>query len=137
MKLLLHTDGASRGNPGHAGIGVVIEDGTGNTIAEIAEYAGEVTNNIAEYTALIRGLEESVQLGGKEIKVLSDSELLVKQLKGEYRVKNAGLIPLFQKVIKLKNNFDKFEIEHVRRGSNKRADELANMGIDQQLHGNS
>ena len=137
MKLIIHTDGASRGNPGEAGIGAVIEnaENENETLYEIAEYVNKMTNNAAEYTAVIRALEKASELGGSEVLLLSDSELLVKQVNGEYRVKNAGLQPLYQKVFELKQQFKSFKIQHVRREQNKRADKLANMGIDQNLNG--
>lgn len=128
-ELTLFTDGGSRGNPGPAGIGAAIyRDGV--LVGEIGEYIGETTNNIAEYKALIRGLEECVRLGGKRIKAFADSELLVKQINGQYKVKNAGLIPLFKEVLRLIVRFDEFSIEHVLREKNKVADALANKGMD-------
>lgn len=130
MKLVMHTDGASRGNPGDAGIGVLIEDTQGGVLVEIREHIGQTTNNVAEYSALIRALEEGLRLGGTEAEVYCDSELMVKQLKGEYRVKNEGLLPLFRQVIQLKNQYRRFTINHVPREENKRADQLANLGID-------
>lgn len=130
-KLIIYTDGASRGNPGEAGIGVVIYNDQEEVVQEISEYLGQATNNVAEYTALIRGLEEGLKIGGDQVEVYADSELLVKQLKGEYRVKNPGLIPLFQKITNLRGNFESFNITHVRREYNKRADMLANQAIDQ------
>jgi len=130
MKLQIFTDGAARGNPGPAGIGIVIKQ-AGQIIAEIADYIGKTTNNIAEYSAFIRGLEQAVKLKAKEISVFCDSELLVKQIKGEYRVKNQGLAPLFARAKALIDNFDKFEITFIPREKNKAADQLANQGIDQ------
>ncbi|MEW6661560.1 MAG: ribonuclease HI family protein [Bacillota bacterium] len=130
MHLVIYTDGASRGNPGDAGIGVLIMDIEGQVLLEIAEYLGQATNNIAEYTALIRGLEEGLRIGGTEVLVYCDSELMVKQLNGLYRVKNEGLIPLFRQVFQLRQKYRKFTIVHVPREKNKRADQLANLGID-------
>lgn len=129
LELTLFTDGGSRGNPGPAGIGAAIYH-DGALIGEIGEYIGETTNNIAEYKALIRGLEECQRLGGVRIKAFADSELLVKQINGQYKVKNAGLIPLFQEVQWLTRHFEKFTIEHVLREKNKVADALANKGMD-------
>jgi len=130
MKLTIFTDGAARGNPGPAGIGIHIKQ-ENKVIAEIADYIGETTNNIAEYSAFIRGLEEAVKLKAKEIAVFCDSELLVKQIKGEYRVKNQGLIPLFIRARALLDNFKKIDLKHIPREQNKEADRLANLGIDQ------
>ena len=130
----LHTDGASRGNPGHAAIGVVIERaGDGAVLDEIAEYLGETTNNIAEYRALIAGLRRAAELGATEVEVWSDSELMVRQLQGRYQVKNEGLRPLFVEASRLSRRFAAFRIEHTLRGGNRRADELANVAIDRAL----
>ena len=130
MQLIIHSDGASRGNPGDAGIGILITDVKGQVLLEIAEYLGQATNNVAEYTALIRGLEEGLKIGGTEVLVYCDSELMVKQLNGLYRVKNEGLIPLFRQVLQLRQKYRKFNISHIPREKNKRADQLANLGID-------
>lgn len=130
QELTLYTDGGSRGNPGPAGIGAAIYR-EGTLVAEIGEYIGETTNNVAEYRALIRGLEECRRLGGTRIKAFADSELLVKQLNGQYKVKNAGLLPLFQEVQWLIKGFDKFSLVHVLREKNKVADALANKGMDE------
>ncbi|MFH1361997.1 MAG: ribonuclease HI family protein [bacterium] len=130
MKLTIYTDGAARGNPGPAGIGILIKQAD-KIIAEISDYIGETTNNIAEYSAFIRGLEEAAKLKAKEVSVFCDSELLVKQIKGEYRVKNQGLRPLFARAKALLDNFDKFSLKHIPREQNKEADALANRGIDQ------
>jgi ribonuclease HI len=130
MQLVIHSDGASRGNPGDAGIGILITDVKGQVLLEIAEYLGQATNNVAEYTALIRGLEEGLKIGGTEVLVYCDSELMVKQLSGLYRVKNEGLIPLFRQVLQLRQKYRKFNISHIPREKNKRADQLANLGID-------
>ncbi len=119
----MHADGASRGNPGASGIGVVIEGG-GKT-REISEHIGTATNNVAEYSALVRGLEEARALGVEEITVYLDSELLVKQMTGAYRVRNPGLRPLYERAASLAGSFKKFSIRHVRRGQNARADDLA------------
>jgi ribonuclease HI len=135
-KIIVHTDGAARGNPGPAGIGIVIKKGA-QTVAEISDYIGKTTNNIAEYTALIRGLEETLKLGHKTAHFYLDSELLVKQIKGEYKVKNEGLKPLFLHAKTLIGKFKVFSIEHTWREENKEADNLANQGIDNHLKNNS
>lgn len=130
MILTAFTDGASRGNPGQAGIGVVIYNDKDEVVAELSEYIGEATNNVAEYTAVIRALEKGLELGGVEISLYTDSELLAKQVKGEYKVKNEGLIPLYKQVVNLKGEYDKFVVTHVPRAKNKVADGLANQAID-------
>lgn len=130
-KMVLHTDGASRGNPGEAGIGIVIYDENGVPMREIARYLGKVTNNIAEYTALIEGLRAATELGAKDIIIRSDSELMVRQVMGEYKVRNQGLQPLFVEARRLLMHFHYWRLEYVPRELNRRADELANEGIDQ------
>ncbi len=130
MQGIVFTDGASRGNPGAAGIGFVITAPDGTVLAEEGHFLGQATNNVAEYTALIRALERAAELGCRDITVYADSELMIKQLNGEYRVRNDGLIPLFQEVQRLKRNFSKITFGYVPRERNKRADQLANMGID-------
>jgi len=128
-KIEVYVDGASRGNPGEAGIGIVIKQGN-KILLEVGSYIGKATNNVAEYMALIRGLEEAIIMGDEHVKVISDSELLVKQIKGEYKVKNEGLKPLFFHAKELIKKLKKFEIEHAYREENKHADKLANQGID-------
>lgn len=132
-RLTVYTDGASRGNPGNAGIGIVFIDENNNVIKEINDYIGETTNNIAEYTALVTALREALEMQCDEIKVFSDSELMVKQINKEYQVKNKGLKPLYEEVCSLINEFKSFTIQHIRREHNKRADELANRGIDEAI----
>lgn len=126
----MYTDGGARNNPGIAGIGIVIEDKDGNIIKEISQYIGEQTNNMAEYKALSRGLEAALDLGIKKITCYSDSELVVKQLKGEYRVKNERIVCMYNMVIPLTEEFDDFKIIHVKRELNKKADKLVNEAID-------
>ncbi|WP_353684807.1 ribonuclease HI family protein [Thermodesulfovibrio sp. 3907-1M] len=123
MKAQLYCDGASRGNPGDAGIGcLIILD---NKKIEISEYIGKTTNNVAEYTALIRGLEETLKQKVQEIEIFSDSELLVRQINGVYKVRNKKLIPLYEKVKELLTKFKKYQIFHVYREENFIADRLA------------
>ncbi|OGC10841.1 hypothetical protein A3J90_04000 [candidate division WOR-1 bacterium RIFOXYC2_FULL_37_10] len=129
MKLQIFTDGASRNNPGHAGIGIVIKR-DGETILEVGDYIGKTTNNIAEYMAAIRGLTEALILKGTEVELFADSELMVKQIKGEYRVKNEGLKPLYNQLQSLIKKLKLFKAKHIRREENKQADMLANKGID-------
>jgi ribonuclease HI len=128
--LVAHVDGAARGNPGPAGIGVVLADPQGNVLKEIAEPLGRTTNNVAEYTALIRALEEARGLGCSKISVYTDSELMARQISGQYRVKTEHLFPLYQRVMLLLTAFDRATVTHVRREQNKHADKLSNLGAD-------
>jgi len=132
-KLIVYCDGASKGNPGEAGIGYVIKDEKGEIIKKVGDYIGHATNNVAEYTALKRALLDCLKLKGKEVAVYSDSQLMVKKLKGEYGVKNKGLIILYNEVMDLIQRFDTFIINHIPREKNKEADKLANHGIDRGL----
>jgi ribonuclease HI len=128
---LLMVDGASRGNPGDAGCGAVIFDPDGETVRELSRYLGKTTNNVAEYAGLLMGLEEALKLGVKRLRVESDSELLVRQLTGVYRVKEPRLIELHGKAQELFRRFESHRIRHVYREQNKVADKLANRGIDE------
>ncbi|SHM06281.1 ribonuclease HI [Caldanaerovirga acetigignens] len=132
-RLKVYVDGASRGNPGDAGIGIVMLDENGNVVKEMSDYIGQTTNNIAEYTALITALKEALEMGCEEVEVFSDSELMVKQINGQYQIKNEGIKRLYSQVTQLMKEFRSFSINHVRREYNKRADELANEGIDMAL----
>ena len=132
MTVQIFTDGAARGNPGPAGIGVVIRTDK-EVLLEVADYIGKTTNNVAEYMALIRGLEEAIDLGQRSVEVFADSELIVRQIKGEYRVKNEGLAPLFYNATSLIKKFKHFSITHVPREENEHADKLSNKGIDDQM----
>lgn len=129
--LIIHTDGGSRGNPGKAGIGCVIENQNGEK-EEIYKYIGVTTNNIAEYMALKTALLRAAELGEKNVSVFMDSELVVKQIKGEYKVRNEGLKPLYNEVMDIIKRFDSFEITHVMRSDNKEADRLANKAMDEE-----
>ncbi|MFH2063464.1 MAG: ribonuclease HI family protein [bacterium] len=129
-RFIIHTDGGARGNPGPSGIGVLIEDQDGNTVLEHSRYLGEVTNNQAEYTAVIDALEHSKERGAEELEFYLDSELVVRQLNGDYRVKDRDLAKLFLKVWNLKSSFRKVTFTHIRREQNKRADRLANEAMD-------
>src|SRR5437588_9495162 len=128
--LIAHTDGGARGNPGPAGYGVVIHDAQGGKVAALSQYLGKQTNNFAEYQALIGALEYAVEHGPKAIKVISDSELMVRQIKGIYKVKDPTLKDLHGRASQLMRKLDWFEIEHVLRGKNREADELANAAMD-------
>ncbi len=129
-RVIVHTDGAARGNPGRAGIGVQITAPDGEVLAEIAEGLGETTNNVAEYTAAIRGLERAAELGATEVTLRTDSQLLVNQLSGVYRVKTPHLQPLHRRIRSLAAGFDRVSYEHVPRAQNTEADRLANLGAD-------
>jgi probable phosphoglycerate mutase len=134
-RLILSCDGAARGNPGPAGIGVVVADESGVVLAEIAEGIGVATNNVAEYTAAIRGLERARDLGAAEVLLRSDSRLLVEQLAGRFKVRNAGLRPLHAQATALAERFERVRFEHVPRERNAEADRLANLGVDAWLAG--
>ena len=126
----LYVDGASRGNPGDAGIGALILDGDKNTVEEYYEYIGRQTNNAAEYMALIGGLKKVKKYNPSVLKIFSDSQLMVQQVKGQWRVKDSNLMLLYNKVTGLLSGIDSWQINAVPRNENKRADALANMGID-------
>ena len=126
----LYVDGASRGNPGPSAIGVVIEAEYGYVIDMWGDYIGIATNNVAEYTALIRGLKKILDLKIREVKIFSDSELLVKQLNGDYRVKDKKLKKLFEEVKELEKKFNRILYQHIPRERNTRADSLANMALN-------
>ena len=127
--VIAYADGGSRGNPGPSGCGAILEQ-NGQLLATVSEFIGVSTNNIAEYTALIKILERALAMGVKHIEVRMDSELVVKQMCGQYAVKNLGLQPLFRKADMLSQRFSRFTIAHVRREANKKADELANQAMD-------
>ncbi len=131
--MIVSCDGASRGNPGPAGIGVQITDDEGAVLAEIAEGLGETTNNVAEYTAAIEGLKRALKLGGTDVLLRSDSQLLINQLTGRYRVRTAHIVPLHREVLSLAAEFDRISYEHVRRERNTEPDRLANEGVDRML----
>ena len=128
--MIVACDGASRGNPGPAGAGAQLTDEDGRVLAEVAEGLGETTNNVAEYTAVILGLERAAELEVNDVIVRSDSQLLVNQLTGRYRVKSPHLLPLHRRVRELAAGFDSIEFRHVRRELNTEADRLANLGAD-------
>ncbi len=125
-----HCDGGSRGNPGPAGFGAVIEDPEGNVVAQLSEYLGKQTNNYAEYSGLLAVLDWALKHGAKRMSVVSDSELMVRQMKGQYKVKNSGLRPLWEEAQKRASRFEDFDVRHTLRGGNKEADRLANEAMD-------
>jgi ribonuclease HI len=130
VKVTIYIDGGARGNPGPAAAGIVISDGDGTALRESGVYIGEATNNVAEYTGLVRALEAALAMEATEVEAYSDSELVVKQMAGEYRVKNKGLIPLYEEATYFSKQFDAFSLTHVRREKNVKADALVNMAID-------
>lgn len=134
-RLVIHCDGAARGNPGPAGSGAFLTTPSGEVIDEIAVGLGETTNNVAEYTAAILGLERAQELGAREVLLRSDSQLLINQLNGVYRVKTAHLQPLHRRIRELAGTFERVTFEHVRRERNVDADRLANLGVDRWLAG--
>jgi ribonuclease HI len=132
QNLIIYTDGASRNNPGEAGAGVFIMQDD-EPVARIARYLGTATNNVAEYTAAIIGLEHAVKLGVSRVKLFADSELLVKQLNGQYRVKNEGLKPLYNRAKELIAKIGSVEVQYIPRAQNSEADALANKAIDEKV----
>jgi ribonuclease HI len=133
QELTIYTDGASRNNPGEAGAGIFILQGE-NPVKKIARYLGKTTNNIAEYSAAIIGLEHAVHVRASRVRLLADSELLVKQLNGHYKVKNEGLKPLHAKAKELIAKIGSVEVQYIPREMNKEADALANKAIDGKIN---
>ncbi len=131
--LNLYTDGASRGNPGHAGAGAVLIDEKGAVVATGKKYLGLCTNNVAEYRALILGLEEALRMHCRRLRIFLDSELLVNQINGSYRVKNENLKGLMQDVRKLLSFLDGYTVQHIGRSGNHLADGLANEALEEAL----
>ncbi len=129
----LYTDGAARGNPGPAGAGAVIVSPQGHIVAKVGKFLGDNTNNYAEYMGLILGLKRAKAMGIRELDVLADSELLVRQLNGEYQVKAENLRPLFEEARQLLKAFPEVTLRHIRREENEAADEMSNRAIDQRL----
>jgi probable phosphoglycerate mutase len=128
--LVAHCDGGSRGNPGPAGYGAVIEDQNGRILARLSEYLGKRTNNYAEYSALLGVLAWCLENKHRRLRVVADSELMVKQMQGKYKVNSPDLRPLWEEARRRANQLDKFEIAHTLRGGNKEADQLANDAMD-------
>jgi len=129
-KAVIYADGASRGNPGPAAIGAIIKDERGRLITSISQRIGRATNNQAEYRAIIAALEEAARLGAKQVEIKTDSELVVKQINGEYRVKKATLKPLYQQVKQRQGSLEGFTITHILRQQNIEADNLANKALN-------
>jgi ribonuclease HI len=128
--LILQFDGGSRGNPGPAGIGVTVSTASGERLYELGEFLGRCTNNVAEYTGLVRGLAAAKALGATRLIVRADSELIVRQLNGQYKVKSPDLKPLYQRAVALMAEIGEVKVSHVFREGNARADALANLAMD-------
>jgi ribonuclease HI len=129
-KLVVHVDGGARGNPGPAAIGVVISGPDGVVLDEVAERIGVATNNVAEYRALLRGVERAAALGATEIELVNDSELVARQLTGAYKVKHPAMKPLYEEAIAALRGFDRWRIRSVPRAQNAHADALVNAALD-------
>jgi ribonuclease HI len=134
-RVTVNVDGGARGNPGPAAIGVVLRDESGQVLEEVGETIGEATNNVAEYKALLRGIELAGAHGATELELIGDSELVVRQVEGRYKVKNAGMKELHAEVKRALSNFDSWSIDHVRRAENADADRLVNQALDGVLDG--
>ncbi len=128
-KVVIHSDGVSRGNPGPAAIGAIIRDERGRLLASISQRIGRATNNQAEYRAIIAALEKALALGARQVELDSDSELVVRQIKGQYRVRKEALRPLYQRVKELQSLLEGFTIRHIPRQQNREADKLANAAL--------
>jgi ribonuclease HI len=133
VRVVVHVDGGSRGNPGPAAVAAVATDADGEPLGERKLYIGEATNNVAEYRAVLLGLELARELGAEEVEVVNDSELIARQIGGEYKVKHAGLKPLFIEAMRELRGFHKWAVRPVRREENERADELVNEALDEAL----
>jgi ribonuclease HI len=135
LRVIIHCDGAARGNPGPAGIGVIIKDGRGRILTRVAEGIGTATNNVAEYTAVLEGLRRAQGIGATDVVLRSDSKLLIEQLSGRFRVKNPTLQRMHGEARALLRSFRSVRLEHVPRELNREADRLANRGVDTWLAG--
>ena len=129
--LFLRIDGASRGNPGEAGFGVAVEDPQGSTLAELYGFLGKVSNNVAEYQALIHALDFAIAHGARHVEIFSDSQLVVRQMQGQYRVKHPSMVPLHREARGLIGQLERARLHHVPRAENKAADRLANQAVDE------
>jgi ribonuclease HI len=130
LKLVVNVDGGARGNPGPAAIGVVVSEPDGTVIDEVAERIGVATNNVAEWRALLKGIERAHALGAREVELISDSELVARQLTGAYKVKHESMKPLHAEALAALKGFDSWRIRNVARAHNARADELVNEALD-------
>ena len=133
VKVVVHVDGGARGNPGPAAAAAVASEPGGPVLAEESLYIGEATNNVAEYRALVLGIELARRLGAREVELVNDSELVARQVGGQYKVKHAGLRPLHREAMAALRSFDRWSVRSVRRERNERADELVNAVLDEAL----
>jgi ribonuclease HI len=129
----IFSDGAARGNPGPAGAGAVLLDQKGNVLARLGRFLGRQTNNVAEYHGLLLGLRHAQEMGAREVEVRADSQLMIRQLEGEYQVKHALLKPLHAEAMRLLRTFQSYDLRHVPREENKLADEMSNRAIDEEM----
>jgi ribonuclease HI len=129
-RLVVHVDGGARGNPGPAAVGIVVSEPEGEVLDQIAERIGVETNNVAEYRALLRGLQRAAELGAREVEVINDSELVARQLNGIYKVKHPSMKPLFDEAMSALRGFDRWAVRSVPRAQNARADALVNAALD-------
>jgi len=132
LKVVVHVDGGARGNPGPAAIGVVVSGPGGEVLEEVSEPIGVATNNVAEYRALLRGLERAHALGAREVEIINDSELVARQVSGAYKVKHPAMKPLHAEAMAALREFDSWRVRSVPRADNARADELVNEALDAQ-----
>ena len=133
--MVVHVDGGARGNPGPAAVAAVVTTPDGELLDERGAYIGTATNNVAEYRAVLLGLELARGLGAREVDVVNDSELIARQIGGQYKVKHAGLRPLYQETVEALRGFDHWSVASVRREENERADELVNAALDESAAG--
>jgi ribonuclease HI len=133
LKLVVHVDGGARGNPGPAAIGIVVSDEHGHVLDELAERIGEATNNVAEYRAVLDGVGRAAQLGGTDVELINDSELVARQLNGAYKVRHPAMKPLHEQAIAALRTFNSWRIRTVPRDQNARADALVNEALDVSL----
>ena len=133
MKVVVHVDGGARGNPGPAAVAAVASSPDGDELGERNEFIGAATNNVAEYRALLLGIQLARELGASEVEIVNDSELVARQIGGEYKVKNAGLRPLYLEAMRELRDFESWAVRPVRREHNARADELVNEALDRAL----
>ena len=131
MKVVVNVDGGSRGNPGPAAVAAVATDPEGEVLAERAETIGEATNNVAEYRAVLLGIELAGELGADDLELVGDSKVIVEQVRGNWKVRQSHLRPLREQVVEALEDFPRWSIRHVKRGENERADELLNEALDQ------
>ena len=129
-RLVIHVDGGARGNPGPAAIGVVVSDPGGAVLDEVAERIGVATNNVAEYRALLRGVQRAAAMGAREAEFVNDSELVAKQVNGLYKVKHPAMKPLYEEAVTALRGFERWKIRSVPRAQNARADALVNRALD-------